>query len=535
MKIKPFFRLKIFIPVCTCLLFLAIYIILNRIEKNQWVTKTIQHHSAEASELYIVWNTFEDNADSIRWPAGSQFKSEMIWTPLVPMQDQFKTDLQLHPDSHLYYWIVQTKSIKGDTNEVWDSGGEQQFYLERIKPERDLHPGIFFMLALLIPLFLVYFFNRRSVPTDVSDKFQLPTYIPQLNVIRAFAVILVIIHHWIPEKSFIHKFPNGPMGVNLFFVLSGFLITGILLQSKKIYEEGRLKGKDVFLSFYIRRTLRIFPIYYLFLLILWGLNDDNVRKDAAYYFSYTSNYLFYQKEVFPGRVAHLWSLGVEEQFYLLWPWLIVFIRRKYLSWFILAVIVVGISTSYLITNKDNWVMILTPACLDAFAIGGFLSFLIAYRQDLLLRFNKIFPLTFLFSVGLLFTDLFDLHILPARTIHSILAIHFIFYCLFRNNIKAVNFILNSKWLIRIGKISYGIYLYHLVIPELWDYVYDHLKNYGINFLFTDSLNGNWRSVWIFIQQLGLLLLVAALSWQFIEKPINGLKKYFYPAHTTSPN
>ncbi len=174
--------------------------------------------------------------------------------------------------------------------------------------------------------------KRKTAAKIIAGTFHIKDYIPQFDSLRAIAVLLVIVHHWVPENSILNYTPNGPLGVNIFFVLSGFLITGILLKSKKQVETHGLARKTVFRNFYIRRTLRIFPIYYLLLIVLWYLKDPSIQKDGVYYFTYTSNFLFYSEQFFPGRLAHLWPLAVEEQFYIIWPFLIIFTLRKYLPY-----------------------------------------------------------------------------------------------------------------------------------------------------------------------------------------------------------
>src|SRR5258706_16450661 len=93
-------------------------------------------------------------------------------------------------------------------------------------------------------------------------------YIKQLDSVRAIAVLLVIISHWIPPYYLINKIPNGGLGVDTFFVLSGFLITWILLSNRQKAEQEDILKRSVIKNFYIRRTLRIFPIYYLVLILL---------------------------------------------------------------------------------------------------------------------------------------------------------------------------------------------------------------------------------------------------------------------------
>lgn len=126
----------------------------------------------------------------------------------------------------------------------------------------------------------------------------------------------------------------GWLGVSFFFVLSGFLITRILIESKS--------GNNFFSNFYIRRSLRIFPLYYLYILVIFiyctylGIQDT---QNWLYYIFYVQNYTMAWNGFMyvPGQeFGHTWSLAVEEQFYLLWPLVVFFCNRKWI--FISAII-----------------------------------------------------------------------------------------------------------------------------------------------------------------------------------------------------
>ncbi|HEY1022498.1 MAG TPA: acyltransferase, partial [Flavisolibacter sp.] len=120
--------------------------------------------------------------------------------------------------------------------------------------------------------------------------------IKQLDSIRALAVLLVILTHWFPEGHPLNKYTSFFNGVDIFFTLSGFLITGILLENR---EQLAVSGKSkwaVFKIFYARRTLRIFPIYYLAitaLFILGPKTGTDIRGSFLYFVTYTSNFYFY--------------------------------------------------------------------------------------------------------------------------------------------------------------------------------------------------------------------------------------------------
>jgi peptidoglycan/LPS O-acetylase OafA/YrhL len=145
-------------------------------------------------------------------------------------------------------------------------------------------------------------------------------YIKGLDTLRAFAVIFVLIWHFIPRheiKTFlgiIEQFflPTGVFGVTLFFVLSGYLITSILLIARDENNDNMMVIKN----FIIRRVLRIFPIYYLSLVVLWFIQYSFSEGELPYLFTYTSN-LFMFKNLTWSNFGHSWSLAVEEQFYLI--------------------------------------------------------------------------------------------------------------------------------------------------------------------------------------------------------------------------
>jgi len=152
------------------------------------------------------------------------------------------------------------------------------------------------------------------------------TYFPQLDGIRTLAVLMVIVSHWYRGSDLPLLYYGGAMGVGLFFVLSGFLITHILLGQQARFQEGGSEVKSAILkTFYIRRTLRIFPIYYLYVAALLMLGTGQAREIWAWLITYTYNFqLFLTNHWHSGYVEHLWSLAIEEQYYLIWPALLLF-------------------------------------------------------------------------------------------------------------------------------------------------------------------------------------------------------------------
>jgi len=168
-------------------------------------------------------------------------------------------------------------------------------------------------------------------------KDRMSRHIPELDGLRGLAILYVFFHnvgtHGLGEtESFVVKIYSliadiGWIGVQLFFVLSGFLITGILLEKQC--------SKDVYKNFYVRRVLRIFPVYYVSLIILFVLPEAAnwdvpwAEKSSDYqiwYWLYAINWI--QPLTTGLEIGHLWSLAIEEQFYLIWPLLVAGLTRR---------------------------------------------------------------------------------------------------------------------------------------------------------------------------------------------------------------
>ena len=195
-------------------------------------------------------------------------------------------------------------------------------------------------------------------------------YYQQLNSVRTIAVFMVIVFHWVPNS---HSFilPLGSWGVEMFFVLSGFLITKILLESRRDAEINFVSKGVVIRNFILRRSLRIFPIYYLSLFAILFFDRANVsglKDNLLYFFGYASNFLYFNTQNFNYPMAHFWSLAVEEQFYLIWPWFILFLPWRFVKLYLFISILFGIATrvvlSKLFFTNEVTVEVLTPTCFD---------------------------------------------------------------------------------------------------------------------------------------------------------------------------
>lgn len=159
------------------------------------------------------------------------------------------------------------------------------------------------------------------------------SYAPQLDGLRAVSVAAVAWSHWLPAYQF--GMPLGA-GVHLFFVLSGFLITRILLGLRAAPDRPAAVGR-----FFLRRALRLFPAFYVVLALAWLTDVPRVAASWPWHAAYLSNVYIAAQGAWQGHLSHFWSLAVEQQFYLLWPWLVVWAPSRWLWPSLTAVALVG--------------------------------------------------------------------------------------------------------------------------------------------------------------------------------------------------
>jgi len=158
-------------------------------------------------------------------------------------------------------------------------------------------------------------------------------YIRQIDGIRAIAVMMVVIFHWF-AGGMVTQSGMGLMGVDMFFALSGFLITRILLVYKWNQENGIDPHRRLHLvgRFMYRRALRIFPAFFFLFFIFYNVIyflSNTLKTGWGWYLTYLQNFLFYIKQSWAiGKLCPFWTLAVEEQFYLFWPLVVLFVPAK---------------------------------------------------------------------------------------------------------------------------------------------------------------------------------------------------------------
>jgi peptidoglycan/LPS O-acetylase OafA/YrhL len=361
-------------------------------------------------------------------------------------------------------------------------------------------------------------------------------HIIQLDGVRFIAIALVLIDHLFVTVNVI---PFGALGVTIFFVLSGFLISRILLKSKeKSY--GTPGGFKKYLSkFLIRRTIRIFPVYYLVVALLYVFDVPPVREKLAWLALYGTNIYMGLYKTWMGSMDHLWSLAVEEQVYLFFPFLIFFIPKNRLIPVLGVMGLLGLAFRlvYFMMVKDftsdNWIVtyVSTPACLDSFALGCLMAWLQLYRGD---TFRKLFDKSWPVVGGLIlwillqywsrtFEQRFNISfVVFDRLVSSIFGFFLIGRAVMGFNGPMAAFLENPVS-IYLGKISYGLYLYH-------NFVYNHFHSGPMHptvrlfnkiYQYLPDLRGNVAFEALIVMV--LTVVIAAVSWHFFEKPINALK------------
>lgn len=327
------------------------------------------------------------------------------------------------------------------------------------------------------------------------------SYIPELDGVRAVAVISVMVFH-------LGILPIGWMGVPLFFVLSGYLITSILVGARSS------SLRDYITTFFWRRTVRIFPLYYAYLAanlvlsIVAGLSVSGY----AYFVLYLGNYRIgnLAPNVPGGIIGHLWSVAVEEQFYLIWPWLIYYVKKPiYLAVGAIVIAPVFREIIYSYTQNPYMTIVALPSCIDMLGAGA----IVALTKD-----RKV-----LFIMGLIgaaivaycfyevpfadfaYTDRWvpEAHIMYTGL--GLIAAPVIFCA------KYIS-VLRLKPLLFIGRISYGLYMWHLLVFAVVHRL--HLQ----------------FPLEVFVS-FALTFVVATLSWQYFEKYFLSFKDRLTTSHS----
>jgi peptidoglycan/LPS O-acetylase OafA/YrhL len=351
----------------------------------------------------------------------------------------------------------------------------------------------------------------------------LPPRRTQLDGLRAWAIGGVLVSHFLHDYWGI---PWGQIGVRLFFVLSGFLITGILLRCREAAERGGGSRWWGMRQFYLRRFLRIFPIYYFVIGVALLLGLEPTRALLGWLLTYTINVKLAIDQDWPEYFSHFWTLAVEEQFYLLWPWVILYVPRRWLiPLTLMTVVLAPLLRFYLLYFEQNWVAsyVLTGVSLDSLGMGALLALITRQKEPhqvgaLLHKFAA--PTGALVVAALeVYSRAFCKELPPVYGVLYDSGWALIFYRVVQGAWNGfagpVGALLEWRPLTYLGEISYGLYVYHAFAPSLVLWTFRTLgvaspKSPPVKFLlFT-----------------GVTIVLAAASWHLLEKPLNDLKRHF---------
>jgi len=337
--------------------------------------------------------------------------------------------------------------------------------------------------------------------------------VPQLDAVRGLAILVVMLHNISLKYPVFHSerlFATGWMGVDLFFVLSGFLITGILVDTKH--------SGGFFKNFYVRRCLRIWPLYYSLIFFMFvvvrflsSAQYQAVVQTSSPWWAFP---LFLQNFLLPistnaaGPLGVTWSLAIEEQFYLVWPLVVRFSSTKLLRRLVIAELCLSPGLRYYLSLHHVYLYTNIFCRLDSLMAGAFLA--------LLIRSPDFIPEKRLGSAWLLLAAAAPLafltEALQARWIvfsfTAVASAAFIYLSMFSRQ-KWLQWVMTNRFLTLTGVISYGLYLLH-----------------KIPFGFVQALHLDRHP----LLPLPFIILtsyaIAAISWNLLEKPFLSLKRFF---------
>lgn len=344
----------------------------------------------------------------------------------------------------------------------------------------------------------------------------------QLDGLRCLAVFGVVFHH--SMSASVKEWINvGGLCVRLFFVISGFLITGILIHAKQKAARTQSPRLSILLAFYARRVLRIFPIYYLVLIAAMVLGIHDVTDALGWHLSYLSNVYIAKIGYWPRTVEHLWSLSVEEQFYIVWPLLILMLPLRMIPRLCLAAIIgAPLFRAFILETTHNSIAagILMPSCLDTLGVGSLLAYIQCQHgkpddhNRLSGMFRRKSVLVFgILSVGCLIMMFWlDVGFRVRHVFVDTVASGTFVFVVSR---AAAGFggqfgaLLEWSPVVFVGRISYGIYLYH---------------NFARTFFKSQfGIDEGWYQ---FLAVSTVSVVVAAVSWHVVERPLSKYKRKF---------
>jgi peptidoglycan/LPS O-acetylase OafA/YrhL len=291
--------------------------------------------------------------------------------------------------------------------------------------------------------------------------------------LRFFSFLLVFLFHaGIPEGSFLNYFSRGAIGVSFFFVLSGFLITYILLVDKLNNQKIPLK------NFFKKRMIRIWPLYYFmilfafctpFLLSLLHLpsSDDGFKPNWFLTLTFLENYEVMYRGGHPNvsPIQVIWSLCIEEHFYVIWGIIMYFISVKNIPKLIILCLIIsfGFRITYSIVGIRDWDVF---SNLDYFALGAIPAYIFVFKKNIIEKLGRIpavYKYVYFFIVILFIAMPIEFLILGDFNVrHVFFGILFSLLILLTLGNKNVFKLSDKSIIAKLGKYTYGLYLIHMM-------------------------------------------------------------------------
>ena len=348
------------------------------------------------------------------------------------------------------------------------------------------------------------------------------TYVKEFDGWRGVGICFVVLSHYFPSY-----FIGSWVFMEMFFVMSGFLITGILMDSKT--------KKNYYKNFILRRVLRVFPLYYIALILLlfiipaaW-LNTSYYRSHQVWFWTYMENWLFSVEGWPPGKaLRHFWSLAIEEQFYIVWPLVVWMFSPKglirccvFLFFFSLVFRNIGLHLGFVMPFP----YVATFGRMEGIVLGAIIAVLVRGNRSILEKYA--YPVTIV--SGLLSVLVF----IWARTVHMEYSLNYIinytivdvFFAgmivmtLCSNELTQFRRLLNVNLIKQLGVMSYCIYIFHHPIHEL---IVENFQGY---FQMQTGSENIAKLVCVGIAFV-ITVPVVYLLHKKVEVPLWKLKKYF---------
>ncbi|MGD0499185.1 MAG: acyltransferase [Bryobacteraceae bacterium] len=352
--------------------------------------------------------------------------------------------------------------------------------------------------------------------------------VPELDGLRGVAILSVMLYHYTPASGPLRvlapALQTGWIGVDLFFVLSGYLIAGILLDSV-----GR---RHYYRNFIVRRSLRIFPLYYACLILYafvtyypYPVDWKVFAHSARWYFGYLGNFQVFAENRWPGLsiATPLWSLQIEEQFYLFFPLLVWALKRRTLAIALASAValapVLRAVMALAVPANVAGTYVLAPCRMDALALGGLIA--IATREwPEALKSRWIARVAISAAAGFLAICLFESTTpwTPAMRTVGFTALDLAFAgvvaMLVGPKPRRLTAVFRTRVLVWVGTVSYGLYLLHIPSPTIAHRLLDPLVKIPLR-----------GSADLFVS-FAAAFLAAWISWTVFESPILKLKNRF---------